>query len=109
MKSHWNVVLDQREDGTKVWTAKCLKCDAVLVGEHAHPVPIIKVIGPPDHPPMSPIAMDSLRRQAVKSWEDARKTGNPIVVPDHRIEILTIPDHGLQRALDAHSEACSKR
>lgn len=101
---HWNVVLDEREDGTKVWSAKCLRCDAVLVGEHAHPIPVVTL---EDNVP--PSQFDNLRRQLKTAWEKSRATGEPIIVPDRSITISTIPDHGLQRALDAHSEACSKR
>ena len=106
MKTEFNVVLDTREDGTKVWSAKCRRCDAVLVGEQAHEVPIIQV---KRHMPAS--QFEDFVRQLRKKWEEARKTGTPVAMlgDEDDIEVITLPDHGLQRALDAHVEVCSKQ
>jgi hypothetical protein len=101
MKSTFMVTLDTRDDGTKVWVAKCQRCDAMLVGESAHSIPIVKVVVP-----VPPSQMEQFRRQVTAAWELARKTGNPVVLPDRTVEIEPMPDHGLQRALDAHVENC---
>ena len=63
MKSHFNVVLDVRDDGTKVWSAKCLRCDAVLVGEQANLLPTIVIHGPPDYPPLPQSVIEAARAQ----------------------------------------------
>jgi hypothetical protein len=100
-RHHFNIVLDTRDDGTKVWSAKCLRCDAVIVGESAHSIPIVKILVP-----IPPSQMEQVRRQVRDAWEMARKTGNPVVLPDNTVEVESLPDHGLQRALDAHIDSC---
>ena len=104
MKSHFNIVLDTRDDGTRVWSAKCLRCDAVLVGESAPPIPIVEFTRP-----YPPVTLEAARKQLHTLWERSRKTGAPLVLPYDTVEIVTMPDHGLQRALDAHCEACEPR
>lgn len=103
MKTTFYVTLDVRDDGTKVWVAKCHRCDAVIVGEQCAPITIVTAS---EHIPSSQIA--TLNREVRRAWEEARKTGNPIVVPYPYLEVSTVPDHGLQRALDAHVDNCTK-
>lgn len=104
MKFHFNVVFDTRDDGTRVWSAKCLHCDAVIVGEVSSDVPVIQAT---ENVP--PSAIGTLNRQVKHAWLDAKKTGTPFVIPNPHFEVITLPDHGLQRAIDAHIEACKPK
>lgn len=101
MKANFNIVLDTRDDGVKVWMAKCLRCDAVIVGESAGDVPVLKSLTY-----LAPAQVTAINKQARSAWLDAKKNGVPFVIPTPDFELVTLPDHGLQRALDAHVEAC---
>jgi hypothetical protein len=63
------------------------------------------------------------RDDGVKTWsaccsrcaaqlvgDNARKTGHPVVIGDHRIVVDKIVDHGdLQRSLEVHAESCPRK
>lgn len=104
MKFHFNIVLDSRDDETRVFTAKCLRCDMVIVGEVATNVPVLQAT---QHVP--PAHISALNRQVRLGWLEAKKSGTPFVIPSPDYELITLPDHGLQRALDAHIEICAKK
>lgn len=104
MKFHFNIVLDTRDDGTRVFTAKCLRCDAVIVGEVNTNIPVVQAT---THVP--PQAIPTLNRQVRAGWIDAKKNGVPFVIPNPDFEVITLPDHGLQVALDAHVDVCIQK
>lgn len=105
MKTKFGLVLDVRDDGTKVWAAECQRCGAVIVGERCPPVTIIRARIGTD--PIPAQHFDRIRKQVHDAWLAARKTGSPIVMVDDRFTISSTHDHGdLQRALEAHEDAC---
>lgn len=107
MKTKFSLVFDVREDGTKVWVAECQGCGSLLVGERYPQVTLVKLA---EHsPPVSSVQFDGIKQQVRVAWEQARRTGNPIVVADNRFVVESINDNGdLQRALEAHSESCDE-
>lgn len=103
MKFQFNVVLDTRDDGTRVFTAKCPRCDVVIVGEVATGIPVVQA---KHH--FAPSQVGTLTKNVQRAWLDAKERGVPFVVPTPDFEVVTLPDHGLQHALDAHIEKCGK-
>jgi hypothetical protein len=98
----FDLKFDDRDDGTKVWAARCQDCDALLVGERYPQVTVVRV-----DESVPPAQFEQLKRMAAAAWDNARKTGHPVVVGDHRIVVDKTVDHGdLQRALEAHADAC---
>ncbi len=103
MRSQFDLRFDDREDGTKVWAARCIDCDATLVGERYPQVSILRV----NIDDMPPSQFDQLKKAADAAWKHARENGTPVIIGDHRIVIDKTVDHGdLQRALEAHAESC---
>jgi hypothetical protein len=106
MKTKFGLVFNERDDGTKVWSAECQGCGTVLVGEW---YPQVTVIGVKEgSSPLSAADFSSLIKQSSATWDRARKTGSPVILGDDRFEIKSTHDHGdLQRALEAHAEKCA--
>lgn len=104
MKAEFRLLFDERDDGTKVWSAKCQGCGTALVGELYPPVTVVS-LRPDSAPLFEPV--DSVRFMIKKAWETARAAGTPIFIPDDRFVVSTVPDSGdLQRALEAHQGCC---
>jgi hypothetical protein len=96
------LVFDEREDGAKVWTARCGACDVQLVGERAREVTVLTVSK--DVPPSQ---FEAFKQRVRHAWDEARKTGHPIAISDSSVKITKVPDRdGLERALEAHAEIC---
>lgn len=105
MKTKFSLVFDVREDGTKVWAAECQRCGGMVVGELYPQVTLVKLA--PGSPPLSPSQFDQLRQMLRRAWDEARRTGTPIVIADDRFVVESVNDHGdVQRALEAHAEKC---
>lgn len=104
-RTQFGLTFDEREDGTKVWTAKCWNCETMLMGERNPPVTVISLREGAE--PLPPSQFDQFKFMVNKAWEHARSTGRPIVVGDDRFEVKSVPDNSdLQRALEAHAESC---
>lgn len=107
MKTKFGLVFDDRDDGTKVWSAECQGCGALIVGERYPQVTVISLRE--GSPPMSPVQFDQFRQQARAAWEQTRKTGAPIVIADDRVVVASTHDSGdLQRALETHAGVCPR-
>lgn len=103
-KPTFNVMLDTRDDGTRVFTAKCFHCDAVIVGEATSWAPVVQAM---NHLP--PQQQQKLPSEVRKAWLAAKEGGFPFTLPSPDLAIVTWPNHGLQHALDAHIEKCPKK
>jgi len=100
----FDLVFADRDDGTKVWSAKCHGCESVIVGERSPQVVVLRA------EMLTVFEFDRLKIMIREAWDAARKSGYPIAIPDPRIKLESVVDHGdLQRALEAHAGACPKR
>lgn len=98
METQFYLVFSEREDGQKVWTARCLGCDAQLVGERSPAVVLLGVKG--DVPPAQ---FETFKQTVRRAWDEARKSGSPIVYSNNMLNLAEVHTHGdLQRALEAH-------
>ncbi len=97
-------MLDTRDDGTRVFTAKCFHCDKVIVGDASSWAPVVQAVNP-----IPPNQQQRIPGEVRKAWLSAKEGGYPFTLPTPDLAIVTWPDHGLQHALNAHIEACPKR
>lgn len=105
MKMKFGLMFDARDDGTKVWAAECQKCGALLVEERYPQVTVVALVPGAEPIPLSQFT--EVRQRIHHAWDQARRTGNPIVIMDDRFMIASTNDCGdLQRALEAHAESC---
>lgn len=105
MKTKFSLVFDDRDDGTKVWSAECQRCGGLVVGERYAQVTVLRV-----SPEMPTSQFEQIKEMARGAWNHARETGFPVIIGDSRIEVdKTIDSGDLQRALEAHAAACPKR
>lgn len=106
MQSQFIITFDERDDGTKTWSATCSSCATSFVGERYPQVSILRVNT--DDMPSS--HFEQLKKTAAAAWKQARENGTPVVIGDPRIVVDKTVDHGdLQRALEAHAEICPAR
>jgi len=105
MKTKFGLLFAERDDGTKVWSAECQDCGTVLVGERYPQVTVLRV-----DKSLPPAQFEQLKRMAAAAWENARKSGHPVVIGDPRVTVELTFDHGdLQRALEAHADGCAAK
>lgn len=104
MQSQFIITFDERDDGTKTWSATCSSCATSFVGERYPQVTILRV----NADDMSTSQFNQLGMAAAAAWKQARESGTPVIIGDPRIMVDKTIDHGdLQRALEAHAEICS--
>lgn len=103
MKTSFGLTFSERDDGVKVWSAECQGCGALLFGERVSQVTVVRTAGHPGR-------FKELKEMAALAWDNAKRTGHPIVIGGPDIKVESVHDHGdLQRALEAHVEVCSGR
>lgn len=103
MKMSFGLVFNERDDGVKVWSAECQGCGVSLFGERVSQVTVVRA-------DVHPVQFYQLKKMVALAWDDAKKTGHPIVINHPDIKVESVHDHGdLQRALEAHAEVCSGR
>jgi len=100
MSRKFDLTLDERDDGTKVWSAECLKCGRIIVGERNQPVTVISV---DDHIPESQFS--KLKEALSAAWDQAVASGRPII--HGKGVTFKTHDHGsMQRAIESHVGVC---